>query len=130
MVSPLSMDVPRALRTWFIAHFMVDYLFGLPLLLFPVQVLGFLGWPAIDVLAARLVGAALLGIGGISLIARDAGRESYRHLLTLKLIWSSSAIIGILLSMPAGYPAVAWLVLALFVGFGLAWLWFLRRLGR
>jgi hypothetical protein len=126
----VHMSVPASLRAWFVIHFLVDYLFGLPLLFFPSQLLTFIGWPVVDVFSARLVGAALLGIGGISLIARDAGRESYRHLLTLKLIWSSSAIIGILLSMPAGYPAVAWLVLALFVGFGLAWLWFLRRLGR
>jgi hypothetical protein len=127
VVNITVMTVPNSLRFWFVIHFAVDYVFGIPLLLFPTQLLAFLGWPVIDVLAARLVGAALLGIGGISLIARNAGRETYRHMLTMKLIWSASAILGILLSMP-GYPAVAWLMLGLFAGFGCVWSYYLHKL--
>jgi hypothetical protein len=122
------MNIPASLRRWFVVHAIVDYLAGIPLLLFPEQVLGLVGWPTIDVLAARLVGAALLGIGGVSFIARAAGRESYRNLLALKILWSGAAMIGILLSMRAGYPAAGWAVLALFAIFASAWWYYYVRL--
>jgi len=123
------MIVPAGLRRWFVVHFVIDLLFGVPLLLFPEPLLTLLRWPAIDVFSARLVGAALLGIGSISFLARDASRESYQHLLTLKIIWSASAIIAILLSMMSGgYPPIGWAMLALFAAFFCVWTTYRVRL--
>lgn len=122
------MSVPVGLRRWFVIHFVADLLFGIPLLLFPEQFLGFLKWPAIDVFSARLVGAALLGIGGISFFARNASRESYQNLLTLKVIWSVSAIIGIALSMPSGYPPTGWVILGIFAVFSGVWIYYRMRI--
>src|SRR6266436_4629601 len=58
------MEVPRTLRAWFVAHALVDLGAGLPLLAAPELVLRRLGWTCVDPVSARLVGAALLAIGG------------------------------------------------------------------
>jgi hypothetical protein len=122
------MKTPTSLRRWFIIHFAVDIIFGIPLLLFPEQLLKILSWPSIDAFTARLVGAALIGIGSVSFTARNASQESHRYLLQLKIIWSTAAIIGILISMKQGYPAIGWFVLAIFAVFSIAWWYYYIRL--
>lgn len=117
--------VPDSLRTWFIVHFIVDVIFGLPLLAVPDLVLPYLGWTVIDPLAARLVGAALLGIGIESYLGRDAGVAVYRGMLNLKIVWASAASLGILLSLFLDdAPAAGWLFLGLFVIFDAAWIYY------
>ncbi len=54
--------VSKNLRTWFVIHFVADYLFALPLLIAPTWLLNLFGWQSIDPFTARLVGAALIGI--------------------------------------------------------------------
>jgi hypothetical protein len=119
--------VSKSLQRWFIVHFILDYLFGVPLLLFPSWTLGLFGFLGIELLTARLVGAALLGIGGISLIAHNKSKEVYKTLLTLKLIWSGTAIIAILITIVEGAPVLTWLFLAIFVFFFLLWAYYLHK---
>ena len=120
--------IPKSLRIWFIIHFIMDILFGLPLLLFPAWTLQLFGFTAVETFTARLVGAALLGIGGVSLWMHNEGMESYRTMLRLKIIWSVSAIIGIFLSVMFGAPSTAWFFLAIFVVFSVVWIYFKLRL--
>jgi len=42
------MDVPITLRRWFVAHFVVDFFLGIPLLIAPGLVLHRLGWTTVD----------------------------------------------------------------------------------
>lgn len=69
--------VPGSLRVWFVIHFAVDMLFAIPLLFFPEFLLPLLGWKVVDPITSRLVGAALLGIGGESLLGRNASKEVF-----------------------------------------------------
>lgn len=123
-----EVKVPELLRTWFLIHFIVDTLFAIPLIFAPEWLIGLFNWPVIDVFLARLVGAALLGIGGVSFLKRNAGLESYQSLLTLKIVWSSSAILGILLSLPENYPRITWLFLGFFILFLIVWVYYKRKL--
>ena len=91
-------QVPASLRIWFTIHFIVDYLFAIPLFIVPAWFLSFFGFTVIDPVTARLVAAALMGIGGISLLSRKESINVYNSLLKLKIIWSVSAIAGLLLS--------------------------------
>lgn len=125
---PHQMVVPSSLRRWFLAHFLIDMVFAIPLLLAPVWLLHQFGWTTVEPFTARLAGAALLGIGGVSLWQRNAGRESYISLLCLKIIWSWSAIFGIALSIRDGAPRFAWVVFTIFVVFAIVWLYYYRRL--
>ncbi len=122
--------VPRSLRIWFVLHFAADYLAAIPLMVAPVAVLSLLGWQVVDPLATRLVAAALFGIGGVSLTGRNADAPSFRHMLTMKLIWAGTAILGIAWSIIEGAPAAAWGFLVIFVLFGLLWGYYRVILGK
>jgi len=121
-------EVPDSLRTWFVIHFVVDILTGIPLLLFPETVLPLLGWTTIDPIASRVVGAALMGIGIESYLGRNANADVFRAMLNLKIIWSSSAILGIGLGIWKGGPQAGWLFMGVFVIFWFVWINYWRRL--
>jgi hypothetical protein len=115
------MEVPITLRRWFVAHFVVDVVLGLPLLVAPALLLRPLGWTTIDGTSARLVGAALLAIGGQSYIGRNDGVEAYKALLNLKILWSFAAICGLVISIGQGAPPAAWAFLSTFIAFAGVW---------
>src|SRR5258708_6295178 len=115
------MEVPRTLRTWFVVHAVVDLLAAVPLLAVPELVLRRLGWTCVDPVSARLVGAALLAIGGQSFLGRDAGVEVYRAMLHLKVIWSFTAAASLFVAIGAGAPPAAWAFLSIFIGFAGVW---------
>lgn len=126
-------EVPGALRVWFVIHFAVDLVFALPLMVAPELLLRGLGWQSIDPFAARLVAAALFGIGIESLLARNSRPEVFKGMLNLKIIWSLSAVVGIAVSMVsagAERPLFTWLLLGTFVAFNFIWLYWRRRIGR
>ncbi|MBS3171858.1 hypothetical protein J4449_04580 [Candidatus Woesearchaeota archaeon] len=124
MVKKKIKEVPSSLRTWFLIHFIVDYLFGIPLLFFPEAFLRFCGLPVNDLLPLRLVGAALLAIGGVSYLNNKSGFETYNSLLNLKIIWSVLAVLGILVTMSQGYPSKGWLFFFIFLVFSLIWTYY------
>ena len=113
--------IPGSLKKWFIAHFIIDMIFGIPLLLFPGKILGLFGFSGVETFTARLVGAALIGIGGVSFFARHEKPASYKSLLLLKILWSGAAIVAIILSIIEGAPWGAWLILIIFVIFAFIW---------
>lgn len=120
--------VPQLLRRLFILHFILDYTAAIPLMIAPQKVMLLLGWHAPESVAARLAAAALIGIGGISLLAHDAGTETYRLMLTMKLLWAGAAIIGLILSIIEGAPVFTWVFLFIFALFFGIWLFYRLRL--
>ena len=120
--------VPRRLRQWFIAHFVIDWLVAVPLFIAPRLVLGAFGWITVDPVSARLVAAALFAIGGRSYFMRHASLEVYRELLVLKVFWSLAATAGLVWSAIQGAPALTWAFAATFAGFFLVWSYWWRRL--
>ena len=127
---PDEANVPASLRTWFVIHFIIDVVVGVPLFFAPREVLGLLGWIAIDPFAARLAAAALMGIGIESFLGRNAVREAFKGMLQLKLIWSAFAAVGLAWSTLEGnlkYPLIGWLLTSTFAVFhALWWYWLLR----
>lgn len=125
-----AQDVPAGLRRWFVVHFAVDLLVAVPLFIAPREVLGLLGWLEVDPAMSRLVAAALFAIGIQSLLGRNEPRRTFLAMLTLKLIWSSFAILGILVSALQGAPPIAWGFLGVFVAFSAIWWRYWLRLRR
>jgi hypothetical protein len=124
----MKTKIPRSLRIWFLIHFMVDILIGFPLLVLPERTLELIMFEHESYLFVRLVGAALIGIGVVSLVMHNAGRESYHALLLLKLTWSAAAIIALMVSIWAGAPVITWLALIIFLGFFIVWEHYYKRL--
>ncbi len=132
-ISNSDKDIPKALSYWFIVHFIIDISLALPLFFFPEQTLELFGWEQIDVLLARVVAAALFGIGIESLIGRNTSLDGFKNMLNLKIIWSLTASAGIAWSMIAGAqgrPLMGWLVLATFVIFHFIWWYWRIRVGK
>lgn len=128
-----SERAPVALQRWFFIHFILDVLFALPLLITPRFFLLLLGWESVDPVAARLVAAALFGIGIESLLARRVPLTSFPALLDLKLIWSSAALVGLFVSIIEGVHGVPWALwafVAIFAAFNILWGWWRRRVMR
>lgn len=127
--------VPSALRRWFLVHFVVDVIFAAPIFFAPREVLGFFGWVAVDPLAARLAAAALFGIGIESFMGRNSGREVFKGMLQLKIIWSGFATLGLAWSVIEGgikYSWIGWMLVGVFGVFNILWSYWwlrLRRLG-
>jgi hypothetical protein len=110
-----------------VLHFIVDVVIAIPLFLFPETVLTQLGWKTVDPFASRIVAAALMGIGVESLLLRNAGGNVYRAMLDLKIIWSLTAIIGILITMLNDGPIFGWIFFGVFLLFGSVWLFYRFR---
>lgn len=114
--------IPLSLRLWFKLHFLIDLLFAIPLIIAPSWILSLFGFTDITPLLARLIGAALVGIGGASLFTKT--KEQFEIMLTLKIIWSVTAIIGLLWSLAEGAPASMWGILMVFVLFSGVWVYY------
>lgn len=114
-------ELPRGLKTWFILHFIVDILFAIPLILFPDVMMSFFDIASYDLLTPRLVGAALVGIGGVSFVVRNEGRIVYNALLNLKILWSFSAMLGIAIYLLEGGSKMSWILFTVFLIFAGVW---------
>ncbi len=117
---------PQVLRNWFLIHFTVDMIFALPLFFLPDFFLKSLGWKIVDPVAARLVAAALFGIGISSLLSYHSVLSTYRAMLNLKIIWSFGAIAGIIISLiegDQGSPPALYLLLIIFAAFNFLWIY-------
>lgn len=128
-----SQLVPKALRNWFIIHFMVDMVFALPLMVIPKEMLTLFGLQSVDPITARMTAAALFGIGIQSFLSRDASIDTFQNMLNLKIIWSAAVILGIVISILQGtqiHTYFAGLILALFTGFNLLWAYWRWRLSK
>ena len=122
---------PPALTRWFVVHFVADLVFAVPLLLVPETFLRALGWQVVDPVAARIVAAALCGIGIESWRSRRARISAFPALLELKIIWSWAAMIGLLLSVIEGShaaPGALWALVVVFAGFNVLWTYWRRRI--
>ncbi len=126
--APSVAPVPAALKRWFVVHFVADWLFALPLFFAPRFTLGLFGWTEIDPVTARLVAAALVGIGTQSLLGRHDSRDSYLTMLNLKILWSATATAGLVWSALEGGPAMTWGFVAIFAAFNGLWVYWQRRL--
>ncbi|MBW8011701.1 MAG: hypothetical protein FVQ83_10750 [Chloroflexi bacterium] len=125
--------IPKSLKSWFVLHFVVDMVFAIPLMLKPTWFLEALDWQTVDPITTRIVAAALFGIGIESYLGRNAGLESYKGMLNLKIIWSSGVIIGVGASLLQGAqegPVLAWVLWTVFLAFNLLWVHWRLKLGK
>ena len=94
----------------------------------PAWFLSFFGFTVVEPVTARLVAAALFAVGGISLLSRKEAVKVYNSLLKLKIIWSVSAIAGLLLSLWQGAPVLLLVVVGIFILFSIACVYYLWKL--
>ncbi len=125
-----NMQLPNSLRSWFVAHFIVDMIFAIPMFLAPAWVSDLIGIEGEGVLTIRLVAAALFAIGLTSLLVHRASPEVYRAMLKLKVVWSLLAMIAILITLLSNFAAALVVIFIIFAIFSATWMYYLSRLGR
>lgn len=121
-----NQEIPKALKGWFIVHFIADTIFAIPLFIAPVLLLNYLNWKSIDPLMARMVAAALFGIGIESLLCIKLGKDAFIAMLNLKIIWSFAAISGFTIGLGKGlfgYTFVGIALLIIFGAFNILWIY-------
>ena len=119
-------EIPKALRAWFVVHFIADILFAVPLFIVPDFLLNLLNWQSVDPLMARMVAAALFGIGIESLLCMKLGKDAFIAMLNLKIIWSFAAITGFIIGLSQGlfgHIAVGISLLLIFTAFNILWIY-------
>ena len=119
-------EIPGSLKRWFIVHFIADTLFAVPLFIAPVFLLNLLNWQSIDPLMARMVAAALFGIGIESLLCIKLGKDAFIAMLNLKIIWSFAAITGFIIGLSQGLfgnSLVGIGLLIIFGAFNILWIY-------
>lgn len=124
-------NVPKALRNWFVLHAVIDLLFAIPLMIAPVFTLELFGWQTVDVISARIVAAALFGIGIESYLGRNAVKDVFLGMLNLKIIWSLAVIFGVSWSLfenAQGTPWMGWGLVGIFFAFNLVWVYWRKRI--
>ena len=111
-------------------HFVIDVIVAVPMFLAPRLILDMVGLENHNLILARIIAAALMGIGIESFLGHKARKESFLGMLRLKIIWSSFAILGLLISLLnreinliAGV-----LVIMIFVVFNFNWVYWFRKL--
>ncbi|MBL7022382.1 hypothetical protein ISR92_03640 [Patescibacteria group bacterium] len=122
--------ITKSLRIWFIVHFVVDFLIAIPLFIAPIKILTIFGFTDINSLLARLVAAALFGIGGASLLINKGNADSYNALLSVKVIWSFMAIVALLISLLESLNIFVIFILIIFVIFSITWIYYKLRLSK
>lgn len=126
-----AMESLNMLKIFFYIHFVVDIMTAIPLFINPEVFLKTLGWQVVDPLSARVVAAALFGIGIESFLVRNSGLESFSGMLSLKIIWSAAVIAGIGVSIfenVQNSPVSLWVILIIFIIFNILWIYWKIRL--
>lgn len=123
---------PRGLKRSFVLHFIIDMLFGIPMMVAPVWTMSLFGWETVDPIMTRVVAAALFGIGIESWLVRDQPLAAFMGMLNLKILWSTAVVVGgtvSLLQGAQGAPLMGWGLIGVFVVFNVLWVywWFEAR---
>jgi hypothetical protein len=121
-------EVTKLLKLTFLIHFFVAAIFGL---LFTVMVevyFDVIGWNYKgDPVTGRILGAALLGFAGASLLAwRESKWESVKIVVQMEIVW---LIIGTAVQIFAvfafpGLPFMIWVQIGILIFFLVAFVWF------
>ncbi len=116
------MQIPKALKFWFKFHFIVDILFAFPLIVLPEQTLLAFGFVGANAALARIIGAALIGIGATSYYTHTD--EEFNLMLSFKIWWSISAIAGLFWSWLENPIWQILLLIGIFIIFSGTWIYF------
>ena len=119
----------KALKTTFLIHAVVAVVFGLLLLIIPGRILVWMNWAPIDPIISRLLGAALLALAWSSFRGWRATDSAQVEILVeveaVLTVLGSVALLRHLLF--ATYPPMVWGILAIYLAFAIAWIFFLYQ---
>lgn len=120
-------NVTKLLKLLFLIHFFVAAIFGLLFTVLVELYVGVVGWPYLDPVTGRVLGAAFLGFAAASLLAwREEKWESVKIVVQMEIVW---LIIGTAVQIFAffafeGLPFMLWIQIGILIFFLVAFMWF------
>lgn len=120
------MDKPirSGLKTVFLVHAVVGFIFGLGYLVIPATVSDWFNMPLTDEASLRLIGAAILGFSATSAVGYMAHNwNEVKIVVQGEFVWTGlAAVLSLWNVLDSTWPATGWLIFGLmalfFVAFG------------
>jgi hypothetical protein len=120
-------NVSKLLKLTFLIHFFVSVIFGLLFTVLVELYVGVIGWPYLDPVTGRVLGAVFLGLAAASLLSwRETKWESVKIVVQMEIVW---LIIGTAVQIFAvftfpGLPFMIWVQIGILIFFLVAFMWF------
>jgi len=119
-------EISKLLKIGFLVHFLVSAIFGLIFLVVVESYVSLTGWPYLDPVTGRVLGALFIGLAVASLLAwRETKWAHVKIIVQMEIVW---LVIGTVVQMWAAflYPVliIMWFQAAIFVFFLVAFSWF------
>ena len=81
-------NVSKLLKLTFLIHFFVSVIFGLLFTVLVELYVGVIGWPYLDPVTGRVLGAVFLGLAAASLLSwRETKWESVKIVVQMEIVW-------------------------------------------
>ncbi len=121
--------ISKPLKLAFLLHFFVAILFGLTFLLFIEFYVEVTGWPYLDPIAGRVLGAAFIGFGMASLLCwRETEWTKVKITVQMEITWLIVAIVAqFWIVFTLGLPIMGWVNVVIMLVFCIAFSWFYYR---
>jgi hypothetical protein len=122
-------EISKLLKLTFLIHFFVAVIFGL-LFTFLVELyVGIVGWPYLDPVTGRVLGAVFLGLAAASLLSwRETKWESVKIVVQMEIVWLAIALAVHFFSAFV-FPGlvtliIIWVQIGILIFFLAAFIWF------
>ncbi|MBY9012164.1 MAG: hypothetical protein KGD70_07310 [Candidatus Lokiarchaeota archaeon] len=120
-------EISKLLKLTFLIHFFVSIIFGLLFMVLVELYVGVVGWPYLDPITGRVLGATLLGLAAGSLLAwRETKWVGVKIVVQIEIVWlmlGTGVHIFSIFVFPS-LPFMIWVQAAILIFFLGAFLWF------
>ena len=119
-------EISKLLKIVFLVHFFVSVIFGLAFTFVVELYVSITGWPYLDPVTGRILGAVFLGLAVASLLAwRETKWEHVKIIVQMEITWLALGTgVHLFAIFMFQVPIIIWLQTAIFIFFFVAFTWF------
>jgi len=116
----------KLLKLLFLVHFFVAVIFGLIFTVAVEYYVSLTGWPYLDPVSGRVLGAVFLGLAVSSLLAwKETKWEHVKIIVQMEIVWSAiGTIVQIWAIFMLPVPIIIWLQTVILIFFLVTFTWF------
>ena len=116
----------KLLKLLFLVHFFVAVIFGLMFTFIVEYYVSLTGWPYLDPVTGRVLGAVFLGLAVASLLAwRETKWAHVKIIVQMEITWLAiGTVVHIYSIFMFPVPIIIWLQTVIFIFFFVAFTWF------
>lgn len=119
-------EISKLLKLVFLVHFFVAVIFGLTFTFITEYYVSLTGWPYLDPITGRVLGAVFLGLAVASLLAwKETKWDHVKIIVQMEIVWLAVAIVVHIWALIL-FPVliIIWVQTAISIFFLVAFTWF------